>query len=312
MPLTRTSTDRTRSPRVSRICFSILRLIAASPSGSERSAAFSFWRAAGVELLGSPRRSPGVAGRTGRVFLGMAAAMGEDDRKPPVNLRMNRWVWASRRLEHCQVAGAPVTPAAATESGRSGRRARAAVHPRAARSSLESVGRAVRAGCGSSVAPSPRRTESFPAMGPRATARFRAVGSPNCRRTASLWARTGETSPGAASWESSRRGSPASAGPENLGKREGSRAWEKQRRRVVLPAVSRQASWASRPVFGALGEALRASRLLIRRQGPQGQADPERRPNRPSKERALESRRTTRVASSVCLVYRWGGSTHRR
>ena len=184
LPLTRTSTDRTRSPSVSRICFSILRFAGASPSGSERSAAFSFWRAAVLDaLLTRPAaRSPGVAGRTGRAFRGMAAAQGEDGWKPPVNLRMNRWIWACAGLEHRQGELGPVTRAAATKNGRGGRPARAAAHPRAARLSSESVGRADRPGCRSSVARARRRTASFPATGPRATARLRAVGNPPRRR----------------------------------------------------------------------------------------------------------------------------------
>ncbi len=107
-PLTRTSTDRTRSPSVSRICFSILRLTARSvsgPGGPSRSDLRSdaVLRASardGCAAGGGPNRRPSIPGmRQGedRCAPGVACARvvspDADDREPPaggIGLRRSR------------------------------------------------------------------------------------------------------------------------------------------------------------------------------------------------------------------------------
>ena len=139
-PLTRTSTDRTRSPSVSRICFSILRLTDASVTGFGlgcRPSAAPFRRSSSTRH----DRESGLAGAEGsdRAFPAGAAEQGADERKQPACRRPNCPIerpapHESSRLAIARASRWAVPSSSASRLNRAGRRA--------ARSSSESVHRA--------------------------------------------------------------------------------------------------------------------------------------------------------------------------
>ena len=290
-PLTRTSNDRTRSPSVSRICFSMLRLTAASVSGSERSSAFSFSPAAALGLRDSPRAAAGGGwGKNLPRIPGSSLGAGRVRPEAPAGRRrLNRSIspsvppWNSPRERACAPpGGGGDLPDAVVAFGlvveRLDRHRNRLLRSRVrltARSRLPRRPRTERR-------PPPGRSADHLAGFTRKRVRGTGRGAEASRST-SVPCRLSE------SQGSSHPESPASVGPENLEKPEDLREEPGQRSGVRWLAV-----W--------VGELRPWERLPSRWTGPRVAADPGQKPGRPSRERALKSRPASRVTSSDDLV----------